>query len=151
MNIVKRPFSLFFIATVVVFLFGILNNAKLMDVHIHDTYIVFPSFYFYSLVAVIFLLFGFFYWMTQRVLFSKALTWAHIVTTLLFTFSVLLFAYRMNAAPKEKLDFSSWTAYTNQSRVLSALMLVLILTQLLFLVNVIAGVIKWLNRKRLIE
>jgi hypothetical protein len=90
-----------------------------------------------------------FYLVTSRILYSKHLTWIHVLTTLLTVlFLLILLNFRgsfFSASSNRYLDLSYWHAineYSQGMRWIAYSLIVLLTGQLVLFVNVIIGIIK---------
>ena len=126
-----------------------LTQNRTIDIHVHDTYYVIYQGHIYYFFAFIVWVLWCLYLLTRKVLYSKALTWIHVIITLL-TLLFLLFLLNfggdiLNQSPRRYLDASNWTAfnrYEQDKRWITYTMIALFLGQITFIVNLIVGIIK---------
>jgi cytochrome c oxidase subunit 1 len=82
-------------------------------------------------------------------LFSKALTWAHVIITLLTLFlliGTLFWRYNFtNLTARRYVDYSNWKSfdtYAQYSKAIAIIVIALFLGQIVYVVNVIGGLFK---------
>lgn len=147
----QKPFHLFLITGIIFLLisFFILKDNNVIDIHIHDTYFVIASEYLFGLLAILSLFFWLLYLVTNKMLFSKALMWAHVMITLsgfiIFASDLYLGTAFSNLKPRRYYDLSSSVSFGyfhQSSKVLSTALIVLLFGQLIFLINLITGLFK---------
>jgi heme/copper-type cytochrome/quinol oxidase subunit 1 len=126
-----------------------LTQDRTIDIHLHDTYYVIAQGHVFIFLAFIVWFLWFLYLLTRKVLYSKTLTWIHVVTTLLtllFLLSLLNFGGDIfNLSSRRYLDASNWTTfnrYEQGMRRIAYTLIVLLLGQIVFVVNLIVGIIK---------
>jgi hypothetical protein len=147
----KRPYYLL-LFTALAFIFislFVANNTNGVDIQFHDTYYILALTHFFWLLAIIALLVWTLYLLTNRILFSKVLTWTHVILTiftLAFFASPLFFAGSLGkSATPHFYDYNSWHSLTTNSTFTNAIaiaILVLLSGQIIFIINVIAGLFK---------
>jgi cytochrome c oxidase subunit 1 len=110
----QRPYNLLLISAILFFITGLLSFNTSMDIHFHDTYIIFSSTYFLWILAIMLFLFWMLYMATKSFLYSKKLSWTHICFTILsslFLFVLPIFipnSYNgLAGMPRRYYDFSS--------------------------------------------
>ncbi len=134
--------------------FFILKQANSIDIHIHDTYFVIAHTHVFWLLAILVLFIWALYLITNRILYSKALTWTHLIIT---TFTILLIAIIflfgdrfMNPTPLRYYDYSNWNTldnYSSLTKTMAVSIFVLLFGQFIFVINLIAGVFKSLSKR----
>jgi cytochrome c oxidase subunit I len=129
--------------------FCILKQSNSVDIHLHDTYFVIAYTHIFWLLAVL----AFFVWtlylLTNKILYSRALTWTHVIMTIL---TLLIFALTlffgdifMNPTPRRYYDYSSWNSfdnYTTFTKAIGITIFVSLFGQFIFVINFIAGLFK---------
>jgi heme/copper-type cytochrome/quinol oxidase subunit 1 len=144
MQLSSKPYHLLGLFGLLVFLFSFFsNNSGTVDLHIHDTVFIISIPHILKALAMVLLFFWLIYNFTIKILFSKAITWIHIIGTLLFTFYIAALNY--NIQNTNVTDRSGWTTFEQISDVnfiVSILILIFLICQLLFIFNIIAGLIK---------
>jgi hypothetical protein len=146
-KISQQPYRLFLFAGLFFLLASFLVSEKLtMDVHLHDTYFVLTYSVVFSCFAFLALVLWAFYQLTNRLLYSKKLTWAHVMLTIaaVLMFIGVIFWSNDSTAPKQYFDFSSFELfhwYSGSILCGAIAVSVFMLSQLLLLTNVIAGLI----------
>lgn len=151
MQIKQKPYNLLLLTGLVFVLtsFFVLKQSNSVDIHLHDTYFVIAYTHIFWLLAVLALMVWTLYLLTNKILYSKALTWTHIIITIL---TLLLFALTlffgdslMNPTPRRYYDYSSWNSidnYTTFTKAISITIFVLLFGQFIFVINFIAGLFK---------
>src|SRR4051812_21890293 len=90
-NIKERPYNLFPIASIIVLISSFPAFGTTVDIYLHDTYFIFASADLLWGITGLLLILWTVYLLTQRFLFSKVLTWIHViltVTTLVFVAAI---------------------------------------------------------------
>ena len=93
MFIVKRPYHLALIMAGILLLAGLVLRKQSVDLHFHDTYFVLSSALFIFIpLSIFFIILWLLYHLSQALLFSKLLTWIHlIITPLLLLVSFIIY------------------------------------------------------------
>ena len=78
----KKPYHLLLLTSILLFTAGLSAFKTAMDIHFHDTYYVFPLAYLIWALSVISGIFWLLYLTTKEILFSKGLSWIHIILTI---------------------------------------------------------------------
>jgi heme/copper-type cytochrome/quinol oxidase subunit 1 len=151
----EKPFNLFLWAVLILVFtsFFVSKQNNSVDIHLHDTYFVVAHTHVFWLLAVFALMVWTIYLLTGKILFSKALTWIHvvitIVTLLLFALTLFLGDYLMNPIPRRYYDFSNWNFFASLSTFTKAIditIFVLLIGQSFFVINFILGLFKRLTK-----
>ncbi|HUC81949.1 MAG TPA: hypothetical protein VMR70_13595 [Flavisolibacter sp.] len=110
---------------------------RTVDIHLHDTFYVLGPDFVFIVLGCFFLFLWMLYSLFKRHLFARYLTNIHTLVT--FGCIVMLFAGIYNLTSKKYLDYS---LYNSGNHLLFAVVLLFFVAQLLFLFNVIAGLLK---------
>ena len=152
----QKPYNLFLWTGVVLVLtsFFILKQDNSVDIHLHDTYLVIAHTHVFWLLAFLALIVWTLYLLTNKILYSKALIWTHVIITIL---TLLLFALTlffgdrfMNPTPRRYYDFSSWNSfdnYTTFTKAVGIAVFVLLFGQFIFVINLVVGLFKRLTKR----
>lgn len=147
----QKPYNLLLWTGLVLVLtsFLILKQNNSVDIHLHDTYFVITHAHVFWLLAILALFVWTLYLLTNKVLYSKALTWTHVIVTIL---TLVLFALPLffgdsliNQTPRRHYDFSNWNSfnsYTTFTKAIAITIFVLLLGQFIFVINFIVGLFK---------
>jgi heme/copper-type cytochrome/quinol oxidase subunit 1 len=153
----QKPHHLLLCTGVILFLtsFFILKQNNSVDIHLHDTYFVIAHTHVLWLLSIIALSVWTLYLLTNKILYFKALTWAHVIITIL---TLLLFALTlffgdsfMNPTPRRYYEYSSWNSfdnYTTFTRAIGITTVVLLFGQFIFVINLIGGLFKRLTKRK---
>ena len=135
--------------------FFVLTGNTTVDLHLHDTYFVIADSHFFWLLAILAVVVWTIYLLTSKLLYSKALTWIHVVITLL---TILLFALTpffgnnlINPTSGGYYDYNIWSSfdsYTRFFKTVTITILVLLFGQIIFVINLIAGLFKRLTNRK---
>ncbi|WP_106793354.1 hypothetical protein [Aquimarina sp. Aq78] len=141
-QLLKKPHLIFLLTIPIIMLIGFLSRGAIFDINIHDTYYLIDYFYLATLISILFGIIGFGYWVMQKVnrRLSKWLNWAHIVLTFGGIILVPIFAQLYQ---KEIIEYKF---NNNLTLVITIIILLMILAQIIFPINIIYGLIKK-NRK----
>jgi len=150
MRIKSRPYNLFLLAGIIFVVSSLftINQNKTVDIHLHDTYYIIGRTHILWLLTFL----AFFVWalyiLTNRFLLSKALTWAHVIITLLtlLLLETFFFGFNFTDHPTRRyLDYSNWNSfdvYAQYSKTIVIIVIALVLGQVVFVVNFIGGLFK---------
>ena len=149
MQFKARPYNLFLLTGLVLILISFFTTTQTLDLHLHDTYFVISLTYIFGLLAIASLILWGIYLLTFRFLFSKKLTWTHIIITILtvIVFGTIVLIGDKLATPTTGpyYDFSTWESYGRYRQYSTALVFVLgllLLGQFIYVLNLILGVLK---------
>ncbi len=149
LNIRERPFELFGLAAVLMFILWLIPTKASLDVNLHDSYFVFSSASLFYVLTTTFLFIWLIYLVSDRILFSKILTWAHTILTILTSALLLIFITFNDMIPGTR-GYYAYNEGQNPVWVLIAiyggLFITLGLSQLILVFNLLAGLIKSLIR-----
>ena len=110
MQLFSKPYHLLGLFSLSVFLISFFsNNSGTVDLHIHDTVFIVSTPHILKALAMMLLFFWLIYNFTSKILFSKALTWLHILGTLLFTFYIAALNY--NIENTKETDGNDWATF----------------------------------------
>ena len=147
MQLRQRPYHLFLFtgfALVVVSL--LMDKNETVDFHVHDTVFVIAQGHLFWFLALLVWVFWILYFMTSRLLYSKALTWIHILVTVLTMTTLLFFLFSRKgdslSQPNGVLDYARWNEFSRYMRWLHYTLVFMLLGQIIFVVNLLAGGIK---------
>jgi heme/copper-type cytochrome/quinol oxidase subunit 1 len=127
----------------------LLNQNRTIDIHVHDTYYVITQGHFFIFLAIIVWVLWILYMVTNKVLYSKSLTWVHVIITLVTLLFLLFFLNNggdiFNPKPRRYLDYSNFTTfnrYERDTRWITYITIALLFGQVTFFVNLIVGIVK---------
>ena len=141
-RLIEKPHLIFLLAIPIIMLIGILSGDAVLDINIHDTYFVITHLHFEILISILFGIIGIGYWImlkTGRKL-SKWLNWTHIGLTFGGTLLVRILTkfYRP--------EFLEYEFNNNLTLIISLIILLMIIGQLIFPINIIYGLTKKKNK-----
>ncbi len=140
-KLIEKPHLIFLPAIPIIVLIGILSGDTVLDINVHDTYYVIPYLHLAMLISILFGIIGIGYWIMQKAdrKLSEWLNWIHIGLTFGGTLivGILIQFYRTEIMEYE---FNS-----NLTLIISLIILIVVLGQLVFPVNIIYGLIKKKN------
>lgn len=152
-----KPHNLLLFACAVLILLSFVekeNNS--FDFHLHDTYFVVGAFFFHWLLAIVTWVLWLLYIPIKKCLYSATLTWVHVIASVSV---ILLFGFILSHPPTPAahhfVDYSRRDLFdrpnnlTGLAKTLIILILVLLLAQLVFITNIVWGLIK--RKKNLLK
>ncbi len=139
-----------FVTSVMLILIGFFQPDKTVDIHIHDTYFVISNPHYYFGMGLLLLLITVIVFLTKSVAWKSSLMWLHTVATaVIFLFLALIpiiFSAGLAGEPRRYYDLSGspllWNRHENLSNCLQLGLLLLLIAQLLFVINICIGLIK---------
>lgn len=139
-----QPYKPLFLVGLLIAVLSFFVPEKTLDIFVSDTYYIISLRTIYGLLAGILFLYGLLYWWTGHIGYSSILTWTHTILTILF---VLLAATAPLWLRMVEQGFSPdpFTAAEQQwrfQRNATIVALVLLSGQLLFFINLIAGLVR---------
>lgn len=137
-KLIEKPHLLFLSTIPIILGIGILNGNTVLDINVHDTYYVVAYLHLAVLISILFGIIGIGYWVMQKAgrKLSKWLNWAHLGLTFGGTLLVWVLTkfYRT--------EIMEYKFNNNLSMVITIVILLIILGQLIFPINIIYGLIK---------
>lgn len=125
-----------------------MNQNRTFDIYIHDTYYVINQGHVFLFLAFIISVLWALYLVARKILYSKSLTWIHVIitlVTLLLLFFLLNFGSNiLNPSSKRYLDANNQTFNMDEQYTgwIAYIIIALILGQVTFIVNLIIGIVK---------
>lgn len=145
----KRPYHLFLFNAMLLAVAGFFCQHRQADLHIHDTYIIFPLALYMWLPAIFLFVMWLLYRATEQVLYSRKLTWIHILLTvftevLIYTLPLIIHSsYGAIASDVLLFDFDDFNLFPGAYSInVMVKILFLVLAaggQLIFFGNVMLG------------
>jgi cytochrome c oxidase subunit 1 len=157
LRIKKQPYQLFILAAIILFIAGLFSFNAALDIHMHGTYYVFSLTYFIWAFAFILFIFWLLYLATKNILFSKSLSWTHIILTIIgcvFILTIPFFTTNsyegLAGMPRRYFDIGQSKTYkinSNLTKTEVILVFLLVAGQVTFLLNFVIGFYMRFNRK----
>lgn len=142
-QVLSKPYKLIWLVIPIILGLSTIGSNGSIDIQMHDTYFVISSFHIGILFSIILGIIGFIYWLVKGKKLVNWMTAIHLLTTILALASILIISFLPNGLfSPSSYSFDTISDLTNNpfstaSQILSALVLMAILSQLLFIVNVI--------------
>lgn len=139
--------DLFLLVALLFFLLSFLSGNAALDITLHDGYYVFPHFYVAQWIAVLYLVGWVFYRLLGRIMLSKILSNIHVVLSVLTAVCWIYFEMYgpLFGVPRRYYSFSTFNSASAADIWFFAILL--FITPIIFLVNIIGGVVKILIYK----
>ena len=146
MNLLSKPYHLFALAAVLLIMLSFIPANYPMDLPVQGASYILSYADTLRAIAMLLLLFWILYMITFRFLFSTVLIWLHIVITLLLLTLIvfLFFRFSVENIPDEIKDLS-FQAGLNPRMVVAVLIMLLLITQLTYIINLFLGVVRRMN------
>lgn len=147
----SKPYSLLIFMALLLFVSSFIVSDRTVDIHLYDTYFVFDfAFVFWSLSLILFI-----YWLiyivTKQVLYSRFLSWTHIATTILAVVVIVtssIWGEYVSMPVKGSISFQDFKRYQRVSNIITLNILSLILSQILYIVNLVVGLVRKMMNSR---
>ena len=150
MKIIFKPYNFLVLIATLLLATSLLVPAYSLDFNIHDTYFMVGNIPLIRWFAIFLFVFALFYKLLKSFLVSNALSWVHILSSILFFFlacySTYSFKRSLTLVELSNADSTDYSQGFNNST--AAMLLGLLLVQLLPIVNLVIGLIK---RKRAVS
>ena len=151
MNLLKHPFHLFLISGFTLLILSLFSQDHGMDLLLHDTYFIIDGQVLYRAAALNLLLLWAVCFLARKFLFSKMLTWIHVLFTLAFTFVWMVPVFRNYwDGATHYADYSGWESVQHFNTIAYfqlGLALAFVLAQILFLIHLITGAVRFYKNK----
>ncbi|WP_460219343.1 cbb3-type cytochrome c oxidase subunit I [Psychroserpens sp. MEBiC05023] len=141
-NLINKPHLIFLIAIPIIILIGILSGDAVLDINVHDTYYVIAYFHLATLISILFGVIGIGYWIMQKAdrKLSKWLNWTHVG----LTFGGVLVVWILTKFYRT--EIMEYEFNNNLSLIITLIVLLMIVGQLIFPINIIYGLTKKRNK-----
>jgi len=146
-----KPYHSFFIVAFLILLIGIksLYEDTTLDINVHDTYYIISHFHIAILLCVLYFFQGFFYWIVQKLMKRKLVSWLTAVHTFIligsFIYYWMFVAYYEFLAEPINLLFDDYSEKTNMTLTILTLLIFFIAVPA-FIINLIIGVFRKADR-----
>jgi len=132
------PYILLLIFGVLLLLISIFPNDRTIDIHFHDTIYIIAMPQIQIGLGILLLFFWFIYSFLYKKLFSNFLVWIHIIITLLFFILLVIIPYVKSSEMLRQYN----DAHYFLNRAVLGFSIVWAFTQLMFLINILGGILK---------
>lgn len=137
-----RSFHLLLICAILLILLSLfIAENKTLDLHLTDTYLVLSGVHILRTLALFLILVWLLYRFTQSFLFSAILARLHIFITLMATVCITFFLFYHAAQLKGAIDITG----TGFRLIIPVFIVSTILSQLLYIINLLLGVLRKVN------
>lgn len=146
MNLLSRPYHMLALAAVLLIMLSFIPANHPMDLPVQGASYVLSFGDTLRAMAMLLLLFWILYMTTVRFLFSVVLIWVHTVITLLLTVFIVLLFFRYSGqnAANEAMELSFQTGL-NPQMIVPVLIMLLLIMQLSYIINLFLGVVRRMN------
>lgn len=142
-----KPYHLFFMVAFLHLIIGVKSfyDDTTFDINLHDTYYVVPSFYSVLILFICYFFQGFCYWIVQKLMKRKLVSWLTVVHTFILIGSFVYYwmfvgYYEFFANPTHPL-FDDYSEKTNMTLMILTLLIFLIAVPA-FIINLMIGVFR---------
>jgi cytochrome c oxidase subunit 1 len=138
--LLRFPQSLFLMGAILIAIVAFASNTTI-DIHVHDTYYVIKGRHLLFLLIIPFLFFWMIYSITGKIVFSTSLIWIHFfLTTIPILFLIYFTIFNSPNRPLTTAwSFETYRVFNYRIRMV---ILILLSSQVLFLINIMGGIIK---------
>lgn len=134
------------LAAVLLVMLSFIPSGNAMDMPVKGASYVLSYTYTLRAMAMLVLLLWILYMVTVQILFSTILTWLHIIMTIVLAALIvfLFFFFHLSAgyAPEKEAEIFSFQAGVSLQMAVPLLIMLLLVMQLLYIINLFAGVIR---------
>lgn len=146
-----KPYHLFFVVALLHLLIGIKSfyDDTTLDINLHDTYYVIPSFYFAFILFICYFFQGLGYWVFQKALKRKLVKWLTFINTFIMIGSFVYYwlftgYYKYLAENSNPLLYDSYQTINITLTILT--LLIFFIAVPAFIINLIIGVFRKTDR-----
>ncbi|MBX3242801.1 MAG: hypothetical protein KIT80_03235 [Chitinophagaceae bacterium] len=149
-KLTNQPYFLFLITGVALIITTAFTFGQTVDFHLHDTYFVVSVNYFIWVLSALLIIAWILYKLTDRFLWTKTLTWTHVLATifLLLSLSTIEFWYDKMLPPVKREVISFQDIMDDQKRtgiIAYPIVVIFVLGQAAYIVNLVVGITRrWL-------
>ena len=160
-NFKLRPFDLLLIVAILVIVAGLPLFGSSIDVYLFDTYFV-PSMKFLTWILFFSMVIPWLiYSLTKHFSLLKFLVWIHVFLSIICAIFILVIPYFFQfsdvgvaGAPRRYIDYDSFSDYQTLGNMAPAIKIMVVLeliAQSVFIVNIIIGVVTFLSAKKKLQ
>ena len=145
MQLLLKPYHLLGVFSLLVFLSSFIpSNIETLDFFIHDTVFILATAYLLKFLSAFLLGLWLIYNFADNVLLSKAITWVHVLGTLLFMLCIEILYFGLQNNNEINADNGRNFLQVRDTNFLTGIVILLFLiSQILFMFNIVAGLIKF--------
>jgi hypothetical protein len=148
LSVQQRPYLLFPLIALVLIIYSFFTGHETTDIHVDDTMFILSGPSVYWLISFYFLVTAALYFVLQRFLRSRALTWVHVLLTLLVLLSAAVSIHRSNAL-NQQTNVRQVVHYIQASEsVYHWLILLFVVAQLIFVSHLVWGIVRYFIKKQ---
>ena len=140
-KLIDKPHLIFVLAIPILLLIGLLSGDAALDIQVYDTYYVVTYLHVAILISIVFGIIGIGYWIMQKAdrILSTWLIWVHIG----LTFGGILIVWILTRF--YRVEFMEYEFNNNLTQIIAMIILLMVVGQLLFPINILYGLIKKKN------
>jgi len=142
-NIKTRPQHIFAIVALLSIILSFFTTAATIDINLHDTYFVVSAVHLYRLIGLIFFILWVIYTITEPILPVVWLKWGHVLVTLIALIIISHFSAQLSIRGPHKYYIDGQIREAvNINTIITIATTVLLTAQLLFIANLMTGIVK---------
>jgi len=151
-NFKDRPYNLLLVTAVLILIASFFAFDQTLDIYLHDTLYVIAMTHIFWTTIILLLIFWTLYSLTKRFLFSKILTWTHIILAIVTSIFLVTISFYSNTyyqglagMPRRYFDVDSWEAFKWYNNLTKGILIVIPLMTLgliTYVINFAVGLLK---------
>lgn len=141
MRVLLQPYILLGSVALLLLLCSFFLAAKTIDIHLHDTYYILSTAHLFRFFSTFLFVFAVVYRIADGRLFSKRLTWIHIIATLVAPILLFYFIF-CSQVEMRYLDVSLCDRFNTLNHFFYWAICGFLIAQALFILNIIGGMFK---------
>lgn len=151
-NIKKRPYELLGIMALLLFLVSFVDSNSTLDINMHDTYFVIAHIHLCWLFSGMLLLLWSMAVLFRNYTWSLTLSWVQVVLTLISVIAflkIVMMGISLSGVPRRYYAFNEFEqqkSWFNTTSMYVFMLLLIVLGQLAFIINVITGFFRKVSR-----
>ncbi|MFT3679383.1 MAG: hypothetical protein QM791_03870 [Ferruginibacter sp.] len=148
-NLKERPYQLLPLIIIILLVISFFLSDQILDIHVHDTYLIISMTHLFWVITILLLIPWILYLSTKHLLFSKTLTWIHIVLAVasslllaIVSFYANNYYYGLAGMPRRYYDYNSWDQFNNLTKTAGLFIMATVTGLVIYIINLSTGLIK---------
>jgi len=146
-KLLARPYHLFLLIAVVLFVLSFFHFKNSVDFHVHDTYYVMNVSSIYWGLSLFFWLFWMIYHFSYWLLYSNKLIWWHLMGIIISNAAIILYGRYQISSIRHYYQYSNFEEVNTYLQIGRIIAVTIIAIQFLYPINLLLGLIKRFKKR----